>query len=208
MRTVKSVIAASLLSLPIAFVASSASAAEPVQEVVAGEHTHDGFYMRLGAGYGYMTTSSSVTGQANSASIKGVGPAFQMSFGGTPIPGLVIAGTMFMHLQSKPSVDLGNGQSADANSSVFLLSLGPIVDYYPDPHGGLHFGGGPLFSTFNGINYTSTGFGATVFGGYDLWIGKSWSFGPALQYNFSHASKDPETDTSNSIAVMLSFTDH
>jgi hypothetical protein len=205
-------------------VASSASAQQPAPPASAqqpattatlqpteaeesgGARTHDGFYLRMGAGFGYLTTSASV-GAGADVTVKGLGPAFQLSIGGTPVRGLVIAGTLFTHVQPSPSVEAG-GASVSSDKTLFWLGLGPLVEYYIDPKGGLHFGASLLYSTFNGVNYTSTGFGGGLHGGYDFFFSDRWSVGPGLQMIYSKTSKDPEKDSSLSIALMVSVVDH
>ena len=168
-----------------------------------GVRTHDGFHLRLGVGYGYMTTSV----EPGAGKIKGPGSAWLLTIGGTPVPGLVIGGTLFTHVQGKPTVEQGNF-SGEASKAVFLLGIGPTVDFYPDPKGGLHFGGSLLYTSLNSVNYTSTGFGAHVFGGYDLFFSDQWSVGPTLQLVFSKTAKDPEKDTTTSISAMITLLDH
>jgi hypothetical protein len=209
-----SVIAVSLASFAIAGRASAQGAPAPApppppgpppaEAEPPGAHTHDGFYLRLGLGLGYMTDSQT---KGFVDKVSGTGSGYLLSIGGTPIPGLVIAGTMFTHLQPKPHYELG-ATSGDTANAFFLFAIGPTVDYFPDPKGGLHFGGGPLYGTYNTVNYTSTGFALTAFGGYDLWIGKNWSFGPSLQLTYNHSGKDQATDSTTSIALMFSFLDH
>jgi len=182
----------------VAAPAAAAAAPEP-----AGAHTHDGFYLRLGGGLGYQSTSEDPDG----GKIKGTGTSWLLSIGGTPVPGLTIAGTIFTVFQSKPSVTIGN-LTADANSAVWMTGIGPIVDYYFDPHEGFHLGGGPLFTSLNAINYTATGYGVTAFTGYDFWIGNQWSVGPTLQLAYSHTSKDNFSDSSTSASLMITFLDH
>lgn len=190
---------------PAAAPAPARPAAAPVAE--GGARTHDGFYLRMGGGYGYMTTSVDPI----NSTIKGTGSAWLLTIGGTIIPGLVIGGTMFTHLQSKPTVEVG-GQSGTVDKTLFLLGFGPTVDFYPDPKQGLHFGGGLSYSTFNAVNYTSTGYGANVFGGYDLFFSDSWSIGPMLQLAYSNTSKDlggvTEKDSAISISGLLTVVDH
>lgn len=184
-------------------------AAQPPTRSEGGARTHDGFYMRLGAGYGYMTDTNTVG--SLEGKIKGAGSAWLLTLGGTPIPGLVIGGTLFTHIQPKPTVEAG-GQSKSIDETLFLLGIGPTVDFYPDPKAGLHFGGGFLYSTFNAINYTSTGYGVHVEGGYDFFFSDSWSIGPLLQLAYSNTSKDQggitSKDSATSISAMITIVDH
>jgi hypothetical protein len=179
--------------------AAPAEEAEP-----RGARTHDGFYMRLGLGYGYLAASEEAGGFESK--FHGTGTAFQFSAGGTPIPGLVIAGTLFTHVV-KPKVEV-NGQDVEADKSIFVLGLGPLVDFYPDPKGGLHFGALGTYSSLNAINYTSTGFGVGVHAGYDFFFSNSWSVGPVLQFLYSKTSKDQINDSTSSIVLMITVLDH
>jgi hypothetical protein len=177
--------------------------AQPDASEPPGAHTHDGFHLRLGVGYGYMTTTESPI----EAKIKGPGSAWLLTIGGTPVPGLVIGGTLYTHIQPKPTYEFG-GQSGESSKAVFLLGIGPMVDFYPDPKGGLHFGGTLLYSSLNAVNYTSSGYGAGLFGGYDFFFSNQWSVGPLLQAVYSKTSKDPVTDSTASIALLITVTDH
>ena len=174
----------------------------------AQEKTHyDGFYLRLGAGYGYMTTTESSNGQ-DLGKIKGSGGAFDLSIGGSPIPGLAIAGKLFAHWQSKPTVEVGN-TSATADNTVVLVTIGPVVDFFPDSkNGGFHVGGGPMYSSLSAVNYTSTGYALGVFLGYDFHVGGKWSLGPNVQYVYSSSSKDAVNDKTSSIVVFFSALDY
>ena len=194
-----SVIAVSLASFSIA--ASAAAQGEP-------ERTHyDGFYLRLGAGYGYMTTTESIGGQ-DAGKIKGAGGAFDLVIGGSPIPGLAIGGKLFSQWQTKPTVEVGS-TSVESDKTVVLVSIGPVVDFFPDSkNGGFHVGGGPLYSSLSAVNYTSTGYALAVFAGYDFHVGGKWSLGPNVQFLYSSTSKDTVNDKTTSIAVFFSALDY
>ena len=70
--------------------------------VGAGAETHDGFYLRLALGGGYMVLNRETEGElrgttldvSGSSRIAGGGTAFELSIGGTPGEGLVLAGTL------------------------------------------------------------------------------------------------------------------
>jgi hypothetical protein len=174
----------------------------------AQEATHyDGFYLRLGAGYGYMTTTESSGGQ-DLGKIKGPGGALDITIGGSPIPGLAIAGKLFTQWQTKPTVEVG-GTSGEADKTVVLAGIGPVVDFFPDSkNGGFHIGGGPLYSSLSAVNYTSTGYAIALFTGYDFHVGGKWSLGPNVQFLYSSSSKDTFTDKTTSIVVFFSALDY
>ncbi len=129
-------------------------------------HTHDGFYLRLGVGLGLLVESDA----------KGVGLPTELSFGGTVAPGLALGvgnnGVVF----PKPESDRDAGQLA-------FNAWGPFVDYYFDPHRGAHVEASVLFvyglSSKKGDVESAygPGYGMTLGGGYEWWVGEQWSIG-------------------------------
>ncbi len=161
--------------------------------------------MRLGAGYGIANTTEEAGGA--SLKVKGSGASFLGSWGGSIIPGLAIAGTLFMHGPYKPSINF-NGMEVKSDKSVFLLTLGPTVDWFPDPKGGLHVGAHLHYATFNAVNYTSGGWGGALFGGYDIAIGGKWAIGPLVQLMYASTSKDNFKDSTLSVVGMINVLDY
>jgi hypothetical protein len=146
---------------------------------LAAPRTHDGFYMQGAAGLGYLTTNASSIDHAFS------GLTLPMSFllGGSPIPGLVIGGGVLTDYSFSPKWKIRGQEQVSALSSQYLIGIGPFVDFYPNPTGGLHFQGmfgwGGLESSFQGNVGGSdpTGFIFALGGGHDWWIGDQWSVG-------------------------------
>ena len=107
----------------------------------AEPRTHDGFQFRGGLGVGYLSDSESVKGvSAPSAKIRGAAVALELYFGGTLAPGLSLGGYVSALSAPGPDVKLSDGQSfASSNDmSLNLSTIGPYLDFYPDPHGGFH----------------------------------------------------------------------
>jgi len=171
-----------------------------------GAHYHDGFYLRLGAGIGWMGVTETTEPASGEAKLKGTGTAWHLTIGGTIIPGLAIGGTLFTHI-IKPSVETAAG-TVTADKSIFSLALGPTVDWFPDPAGGFHAGAGLGWGTMNAINYTSTGYELHVFTGYDFFFSDNWSVGPMLQLSAQKTSKDNFRDSTTSISLMVTLLDH
>ena len=184
---------------------AGAPAAEPAA-AAAGARVHDGFYLRLGAGYGPLNTKETVDGSSGELKLKGSGMAYDLTIGGTPFRGVVIGGSLFTHAV-KPTIEAG-GTSIEAQKTIFLMSLGPQVDAYLDPKSGFHFGGGVGWGTLNAVNYTSTGTALHLLAGYDFWIGDNWSAGPMLRLTSSKTSKAPVNDATTSIAILFTVLDH
>lgn len=141
-----------------------------------GAHVHDGFYFRLAEGYGY--TSITGDGPSGRTDVSGGGLATTLLIGGTPAPGLVVGGGF--HFSTADGSLRGGPRNSGAVSGL-APTLGPFVDWYPDPKNGWHVG---LLAGLGGtslgdgpVSEASTTFASTLFGGYDAWIGPEWSLG-------------------------------
>jgi hypothetical protein len=64
-----------------------------------------------------------------------------------------------------------------------LFDLGLLVDWFPDPAGGLNFGGSvglggmTLVNDADNSSLVAAGAAWSVFGGYAFWLGRFWSLG-------------------------------
>jgi hypothetical protein len=156
----------------------------PEEREKAGVHTHDGFYFRFGLGGGYFAGSVDTTPKAT---VTGGHLAVDLAFGGTPVPGLVIGGGIYGSAGGASWESGGTSQKID--SSV-VSTIGPFIDWYPDPKDGWHITGMVGLSRFqftqNNVVDVTSAFGGAVMigGGYEFWIGKEWSLGilGRLQY--------------------------
>jgi len=155
-------------ALALAFVvaATGSACAEP--------RVHDGVYVRLGMGGGY-AIGTLVAPSGHDAS-RGPGVATQLAVGWTPRPGVVVGLGTFPSITTSPHYDGTNA------GGQHVSATGPFVDYFPDPHGGLHVTGGVLFAVgyLDGGERTShIGFGPAVTAGvgYDEFVADHWSVG-------------------------------
>lgn len=113
-----------------------------------GDRLHDGFYLRLGLGYG--TSSMTTTGGRYSSGwavpdvrVEGSGVALDLLVGATPIAGLVVGGAVLLTGGRHPTIEV-NGESydmTDTNGQANLILIGPFVDGFFDPKSGFHLGG-------------------------------------------------------------------
>jgi hypothetical protein len=188
-------------------------------------HFHDGFYLRLSAGYGYLNTSTSLNHNDSTGSLSGSGVAFDILMGGTPAPGLVIGGG----LQLENVFDPGNsvtrngaavrGINAGSSGSVGFALLGPMIDAFPNPSGGFHFGGLLGFAEVglkSNQDNVSGGVGFSLWTGYMWWASSQWSTGLIARYSAGwtrrHVGDQTDqfdaTDMSNAFAIMFSAAYH
>jgi hypothetical protein len=154
--------------------------------------THDGFYLHIEAGLGYLSTSGDGPIEE---SFSGLSLDTGLFLGGTVGP-VVIGGGFIYDTVPSPSYSL-NGQDqdlGDTDISLYMIGIGPFVDVYPDPKSGLHFlgfaGWGGLEASVNGNVGGSdpTGLVAILGAGYDFWIADQWSVGPLARLTYAPLS--------------------
>lgn len=179
-------------------------------------HVHDGFYLRMSLGGGYIGSTVSQSGLPD-VTLSGGGGAFDLMIGGTPTPGLVIGGALLGNTAPNPSFER-NGKQQDVNATMSFGVIGPFVDGFPDPKGGFHVGGTLGFAGMtledneSGSSATTTfsGYGAGVWVGYAAWIAPQWSMGGMLRLTGArteHASTSTEPrQTADVRAITILFT--
>jgi hypothetical protein len=180
----------------------------------ADPKTHDGFYLQLDVGLGYLSsTADSGVPQIGEVTYSGVTIPSALLLGGTVGP-VVIGGGFFGDYAFSPSVERG-GESAELEDvTLTLFGIGLFADFYPDPHGGLHIqpflGYGGLEASYQGDAGGSdpTGPVFAVGVGYDWWVADEWSIG--VMGRFAYAPLKLEDTSFNTIApaVLATFTYH
>jgi len=181
-----------------------------------GRHLHDGFYLRMSLGAGWLRTrvESNAAGVADTR-VSGAGGGVDILLGGTPGSGLVLGGGVFVLGASDPRLESG-GSNRDISGDASLSVLGPFVDWFFDPEAGLHAGLGIGLSTFtlksddtdeNIDDKPFNGAGGSVFFGYDAWIGSDWSLGGYVRAAAASGKRelDSGTDTTTERASSFGF---
>lgn len=153
--------------------------------------THDGFYMSLEAGLGYLNASMDAPNFEQTATSTTFSSGLLL--GGTVGP-VVIGGGFTYDYGFSPSLEQ-NGEEAELEDvKLYLIGIGAFANYYVDPAGGLHFigflGWGGLESSYQGDAGGSdpTGMLVTVGGGYDFWVADEWSIGPLARFTYAPLS--------------------
>lgn len=179
----------------------------------ADDKTHDGFYLQAATGLGYFSASAEQLGEE--ATYSGVTIPLSLMLGGSPMKGLAIGGGFMVDYAPSPSFQL-NGQDVDSNVdfSQYVIGIGPFVDYYLDPAGGLHFQGfvgwGGLETSAEGDAGGSdpTGLVVALGVGYDLFVSDEWSIGGAGRFTFAPLSLNDVSFTTMEPALLLTATYH
>jgi hypothetical protein len=172
----------------------------PPPRVEKGFQEHDGFYLRVAGGLGYLDTKADASGF--DYSIRGFAVGFDLMLGGTPVPGLTLGGSYSYVQAPAPAVE-ANGSSFDPDINFSVWTLGPFVDFYPDPKGGFHAGGNFGFTVASAADNdgdadptVATGFGGGLFTGYDVWVTGQGSLGAQLKVSLG---KVTDTDTKDDL---------
>lgn len=193
---------------------------------------HDGFYLRLGGGVGFISDAFE-TEEDSAVEISGTiqGTTFpgEIAIGGTVAPGLVLGGGLYWHYAPSPSAEEVEVQAQGLESeleiefepSQFTL-IGPMVDYYFDPRRGLHLQGSvglALFALgegevaglagFESEEQSGGGLGAMVGVGHEWWIADNWGLGilGRVAVGVTGAEDDNEVEWTHTVlAPSLLFT--
>jgi hypothetical protein len=195
----------------------------PVPPAVAraGYHVHDGFYLRIAAGFG--GGHGSVSTDRNSVpnfGVGGVGLAFNVWVGGTPWRGIALGGMLSAQgMRDADTVVEGQKTGLGMQGTSYLIA--PFIDVFPDPMRGLHVGGALGLAGFNATanshaleldhdvtDYRGGGLGGSAWIGYGGWVGPEWSLGGLLQLSgFATGQKEDDVNRNASgYALSLSFT--
>lgn len=188
--------------------------AEPPAPVARTLRIHDGFYLRLNAGVGFVGArfddGRDATGDVL---LDGSDMALDLLVGGSPSPGVTLGGGVFMNLLL--AADAEQDDNDLTSRDVGILLVGPFIDGFPNPKKGWHLGGTLGLAVANmddmgprGDVSRTAGFGAAAWGGYDAWIGDDWSVGGLLRLGITRTSdRDDDAKTAaTSRSLTLMFT--
>lgn len=165
-----------------------------------GRHYHDGFYARLSTGFSVQGTLEKFDAVPGDVTYRNGGISFDALLGGTPTPGLVIGGGLLVDLGGHPNVrvregstDVADAAHASSKQGTGLFLIGPMIDGFPNPRGGLHIGGliGPAYVGIKDQQgNASSGFGLSAWIGYDWWVADDWSIGGLLRLSAARTGLD------------------
>jgi hypothetical protein len=154
-----------------------------------GYHQHDGFYLRLQGGGGYLTTSEKVLG--STATVSGGAGAFSVSIGAAVIRDLIIYGEILGMVVSDPHVSYESQSGTASGVTMDCFGFGPGVTYYFEPIN-MYLSASVLFSQVsasssksNAVAETNMGFGFSLDIGKEWWVSTNWGLGPAFKFQFA-----------------------
>jgi hypothetical protein len=194
--------------------ASRPAAGGGAPESLPGFHAHDGFYLRMHAGFGTSRTSG------GGLEISGPTGTFSVAMGGSVTEQLVVFGEIFDEVDTSPTVKRDGVKQSAAGTSVThtILGYGVGAAYYVMPlnlylSGTAAVGNASIdFTTLAGkvSVATKTGFIGRVSAGKEWWVSPNWGLGVALNLTAGWmADKDAAgtrlTSTAASVAFSATF---
>ena len=196
-----------------------------------GAYLHDGFQLRMALGVGGIgaqrtTQAEDVTGEFESE-VEGGGLGIELTFAGTPASGLVIGGMWLIQSIGEATIVPADGGDETQLDGFVISLMAAVLDWYPWPDGGFHFGGGlgwllasgslpsdaPATTEFGIEKIGGSGWGLTLQVGYDFWIAEQWSMGPLLRFVFGGVHGETRIEPGDRLveeddgitALLLSF---
>lgn len=167
-------------------------------------HLHDGFYLRLSGGFGFGSDSLK-SHLISSGSMDGFATAGEIMIGGTPGAGVVVGGAVQTATIYSPTSKV-NDQSVKGPHQLALFAFGPFVDWYVNPHRGLHLqafvGLSALGADASKGSEDPGGLAFSLGVGYEWWVGEQWSMGILGRFLYSADTwKSSSVDETHSVVV-------
>jgi hypothetical protein len=174
----------------------------------AGNHTHEGFYMRLAGGGGFARAADNDIGAKRSGASLAMAAAFGYAFTPNLIVYAEVAGHRIPNCAHKDNVE--SGVSSRVGCDIF--GIGPGMAYYFMPST-VYISGTvivlPLVQEDSSTDpLTSSGFGFNLMVGKEWWLFPHWGLGIAAEYLFAWAKDNsvPGSDsrwTSHAVGAMV-----
>src|SRR5579859_2143172 len=117
-------------------------------------HRHDGFYLRLSTGFGPYNEAISRSGEQAHTTVSGVATTGDFAIGGSVRPGLVFGGAGWTSsvLVADARTDAGQIAPPSAGQRSSYSVVGPWMDCYFNPNGGLHMPASLGFAVVRGLD--------------------------------------------------------
>lgn len=173
---------------------------QPVQRT---HRLHEGFYLRVNAGLGWVGSEFAPKGGPD-VSASGSDLALDLLVGAAPTPGVTLGGAVFSHLVLAHKLDPSDADVGSSDMKLFLI--GPFIDGFPRTKGGFDVGASVGVASLSLGDIDTLGVGATGWLGYTAWVGDEWSIGSVGRYLLARTSGDGgEFDDVNATSHTLTL---
>ncbi len=173
----------------------------------------------MAIGGGYMATATTLEGPTFGGKVDSAGGAIalEIALGGALSPGIILAGSYSV-------LTVGNAKLTNDTRSyrpehdMGLTMLAAMLDVYPNPRAGFHFGGGLGFASVRvranedaqASDGGQNGFGIAPHIGYEWWVSNYWGLGVLGRFVFARTEGDysdgREKDSSAGFGILFSAT--
>ena len=170
-----------------------------------GAFRHQGFYLNLDLGLGYLGSSASSTDEK----LSGGSGSFSVAIGGAVQENLILAGQLWVYSVPDPTYTLGGQTVPGYGRDLGLAGLGVDLVYYVMP-ANLYFSIAPSFTTWSaelgGVNFSSdTGVGVRLAVGKEWWVSERWGVGVNGNMAFTSNKEERGGPTWGSFAIGVAF---
>ncbi|HEU5056611.1 MAG TPA: hypothetical protein VFU21_08790 [Kofleriaceae bacterium] len=169
---------------------------------VPGVHEHEGFFLRLGFGVGYLGMKTEF--MDDDLEIKGPAGHLQVALGGNLSPNLILFGQLFVNAIDDPTVEFGGAEEEVDDMTASLGAVGIGLAYYLPAN--VYFSGTLAVSQLrledqNDGNDAESEPGPAFLAqiGKEWWASDNWGLGIAGQFILS--SNEDEEDAEGPIDV-------
>jgi hypothetical protein len=174
---------------------TAATVAERRATNAQGARTHDGFYMRIHAGLGYLRASESYD-MGTTDSYSGIGPTLNAALGRAIVGNLILYGKFVMTTVSDATWTQNGGPppGRDLTRDLTLFGFGPGIAYYFAPIN-LYVSGTLTFAKLWFLDDNNTdsppppdtefGIGGSFTVGKEWWVNRDWGIGVAGQFDYA-----------------------
>jgi hypothetical protein len=163
---------------------------------VPGVHEHEGFFLRLQLGGGYLRGRTEYLDE--NLDVKGGAGAFQLALGGNLSPGLIIFGELFGQAIVEPTLEYAGEETEAEDATASIGGIGIGLAYYLPAN--VYFSGTLAVSQLRWTEDTGdvereseTEIGPALLAqiGKEWWVSDNWGIGLAGQFILS-SNKDDE----------------
>ncbi len=186
-------------------------------EPAPGFHTHDGFYLSLCMGAGYLSMTDNITNaQYKKMEMKGNGTTMDIKIGGAIRPNFILHGDLISSASYEGDIYLDSRKvgklSSDETFGTSIIGVG--FTYYIMPQNTFicaTVGSGNFSIISQNDSYTSdNGFAFMAKVGKEWWVSTNWGLGVSVGFNYVNTTtKDSgvtEDMSGSTLTVMFNTT--
>jgi small nuclear ribonucleoprotein (snRNP)-like protein len=164
--------------------------------------THDGFFLRMSLGPGFVSATGTGAG-----TLSGPSAVLDLAVGGSPVTNLAVTFNLFAGITPGPRVSVA-GSSGSAEGTFSAAGIGGGVTYHFMPlnlYVSLALGVGYLSYKVGPVEArTEAGFAGQIAIGKEWWVSDNWGLGVAAQVLYVH-SNDAGRVTWNATGGGIAF---